>query len=221
VSKTGSNSNGSSGTGTGKGGSYARTNDTAIDLSVTEDATLLFQRAPVLHVITEDASSSAEGDAPMSAPPRLVRRVSIAGLRPGVKSGFHGVLGDTREFEFAECVASNPEFDKKTGSGHTSFIYIPVGYRCRKTGSSRLQIRRVDVRMQEDVTITEVELIGENRFKGATCYGCRLTNSGILWMCLFDIDTIVGYDLVDMKVQYQFVSSNKTASSSPTLSSHS
>ena len=103
------------------------------------------------------------------------------------------------DFGFIESCACNPQFDiLRNDNKHN--IYLPV-----KDKDEKLSIRSIDVSNDEltsDTFIMNVILLDGSDL--LTCFGCDLSDNGILWLCIFNYNKILGVDLLKRTVSYQF-----------------
>jgi hypothetical protein len=97
-------------------------------------------------------------------------------------------LGD--DIQYIQSVASNTTFDSVRGDG-LSMVYFAV-----QNGQNQLCIKGLDVHSDksEVVHVMDIELHVHNALP-PVCHGSKLTPNGVMWLCLFNIDTLVGVDI--------------------------
>jgi hypothetical protein len=110
-----------------------------------------------------------------------------------------------QEFRFVESCAHNSAFDRLRNDGQAR-VYVPV-----QNKETQLYVCFFDAKSPHPVCesvakITAKVLVGgkyvvEDKL---TCFGSDLSDSGILWLAIFNLNCVLGYDLVKGYVRYQF-----------------
>ena len=102
---------------------------------------------------------------------------------------------------FVESCACNAEFDISRGDGKKN-IYVPV-----QESNLKLSIRSIDMNnlggMSEHVMDIDVSEYFE---RGSTLsgFGSKLSNRGIFWMCVFNMNSVIAISLIDKKIIQHF-----------------
>lgn len=115
------------------------------------------------------------------------------------KSGKYVILKDVG---FVEACAGNAAYDKMRNDNETK-CYVPA-----QTLSEGLRIFEISTnKLDEGATVVmdvSLSINGSKVSTGLTCFGCKLSDNGTLWCCLFNVNKIIGIDLNEKKVTHVF-----------------
>lgn len=108
------------------------------------------------------------------------------------------------DFQFVQSCACNSKFDERRGDGSKN-IYLAV-----LSADQRLSVRSMDVCYSSDADTTtttdsfimDVALM-DGTDQGLVCFGSYLTDEGILWMCIFNHNKVIGVDLITRQLKHQ------------------
>jgi hypothetical protein len=109
------------------------------------------------------------------------------------QGAYFSSIGD--DVEFVESCSCHEAFDPRC-------VYFPVGH-----SDGRLEIRKLDITKNSSdgnrfQTVMHVVLSdGRNKL---TCFGSKITSTGIMWLCIFNLNMIVGCDLSGGKPRVKF-----------------
>ena len=102
-------------------------------------------------------------------------------------------------FQFVQSCACNSKFDEMRGDGNKN-IYLAV-----LSVNQQLSVRSMDVCCDADTTdsfIMDIALM-DGTDHGLVCFGSYLTDEGILWLCIFNHNKVIGVDLVTRQLRHQ------------------
>lgn len=103
------------------------------------------------------------------------------------------------DFSFIESCASNAKFDKLRNDGMSN-IYLAV-----QNKDMKVSIRSIDVNNNSVVTDTVVmNLSLQDGTDELTVFGSDLTDDGILWLSVYNVNKVIALDLVKKQRIYQF-----------------
>ena len=103
------------------------------------------------------------------------------------------------DFQFVQSCACNSKFDEMRGDGNKN-IYLAV-----LSVNQQLSVRSMDVCCDADTTdsfIMDIALM-DGTDHGLVCFGSYLTDEGILWLCIFNHNKVIGVDLVTRQLRHQ------------------
>lgn len=114
------------------------------------------------------------------------------------ESGKYVKLGDSDDIDFIESCACNDIYDAVRKDGHKN-IYLPV----LKQG--KLIIFQWSVNSNKDKAEHVMDVALKDGTTALSCYGSKLSDTGILWLCIFNLNMVIGCDLNSKKVVKEFV----------------
>jgi hypothetical protein len=111
------------------------------------------------------------------------------------------------EFNFVGCCAHNRHFDRRRGDNEAR-VYVPI-----QNKQSHLYVCHVNIATKENpvaqleaqinVLVPDIKGIQKQESR-LNCFGAALSDDGILWLALHNVNCISGYDLAHHYVKYQF-----------------
>jgi hypothetical protein len=113
-------------------------------------------------------------------------------------SGKYVKMGEESDVEFVESCACNDKYDLMRNDGNKN-IYIPVIIK------GCLVILSWAVNGNSDSCVKVMNVVLADGTTSLSCYGSKLSDSGILWMCIFNLNLIVGCCLTTKRVVKEFV----------------
>ena len=95
------------------------------------------------------------------------------------------------------CAASSMRYDASRHDGHAR-VYFPI----QKTDGT-VVIRAMDVSRPDAEVSHVMDVVLLDGTKRMTVTGCRLTTYGMLWMCINDLNRVIGCDLTKRVVAHE------------------
>jgi hypothetical protein len=103
--------------------------------------------------------------------------------------------GTGSDVTFVESVACNRDWDAKRKDGK-AMVYFPT------SSNGQLSVRAFDVNEQLPVTSLVMNVsLGHDCPSDLSSYGSKLSADGILWVCVFNANKVVGIDLKSKSVK--------------------
>ena len=100
---------------------------------------------------------------------------------------------------FVESASCNSEWDASRKDGK-AMVYFPT-----MSADGQLCIRAFDVSEEKPTTsIIMTVSLGNDSSPTISCYGSKLSAQGMMWMCIFSANKVIGVDLATKKVSYEF-----------------
>ena len=107
-------------------------------------------------------------------------------------------LGLTKDFDFLESCSCSDKFDIIRNDQNKN-VYFPV------LSKEKLYIYQVSINKEVDNVTVLMQVILKDGTEKLSCYGSKLSDQGILWLCIFNLNMVIGCDLNTKKVIHEFV----------------
>uniref|UniRef100_A0A7S0MIW9 Uncharacterized protein n=1 Tax=Cryptomonas curvata TaxID=233186 RepID=A0A7S0MIW9_9CRYP len=107
--------------------------------------------------------------------------------------------GKGPDISFVESSCCNSEWDASRKDGK-AMVYFPT-----MSADGQLCIRAFDVSAEKPTTsIVMTVSLGNDSSSMLSCYGSKLSAQGIMWMCMFSANKVIGVDLATKKMSHEF-----------------
>lgn len=114
------------------------------------------------------------------------------------KSGKYIKVGGCDDIDFIESCACNDKFDDVRNDGNKN-IYLPV------LQKGKLVIYMWSVNKHTDTAEHIMDVALSDGTVTLSCYGSKLSDTGILWMCIFNTNMVIGCSMTSKTLVKEFL----------------